>query len=178
VIKKGSIVRRVSGASLRERLAFYSIPEPNSGCQLWLGSVDRKGYGQLRFGGRLQAAHRLAWEIANGPIPAGQGVLHRCDNPACVNLAHLRTGTPKENTADMMQKGRHDIGGLALGRDPPPGGWPTRARGERMHFAKLTEADVRAIRSDARGCHKLAKQYGVGPSTIKSVRARRTWRHV
>jgi hypothetical protein len=176
VIKKGSIVRRVSGANLEERLAFYSMPEPNSGCLLWLGSVDRKGYGQLRFGGSLQPAHRLSLSVALGrPLPRGQLACHTCDVRSCINPDHLFLGTCKDNTADMMRKGRHDLGGLALGWGRV---WPNRVRGERVHSAKLTEADVRAIRA-AVGTHRnVASDFGISVGCAKAIRHRRAWKHV
>jgi hypothetical protein len=91
------------------------LPEPNSGCWLWTGRYGNQGYGTYgggRRGERVQA-HRLVWEVTNGPIPTGLFVLHRCDVRGCVNPAHLFLGTAKDNTRDMMAKGRaHFVGGL------------------------------------------------------------------
>lgn len=81
------------------------IPEPNSGCWLWT-SVYKNDYGAF---GRL-AAHRLSYELHNGPIPKGLIVRHKCDTPACVNPAHLVVGTFKDNTADMVTRGRDGFG--------------------------------------------------------------------
>jgi hypothetical protein len=84
------------------------VPVRGDGCWEWSGSVTEKGYGQFGDGRRPNnvRAHRFSWELANGPIPDGRIVLHSCDNPPCVNPAHLRLGSDAENTADMIAKGR------------------------------------------------------------------------
>lgn len=82
------------------------VPEPNSGCWLWVASLNVHGYGRFWEKGRHVMAHRLMWEIHRGPIPKGLVVLHRCDTPPCVNLEHLTLGTQTENVRDMFAKGR------------------------------------------------------------------------
>jgi hypothetical protein len=77
------------------------------GCWPWLGSRSKLNYGMLFLDGRLMRVHRIGYEIANGPIPAGMHCCHRCDNPPCVNPAHLFLGSRKDNMADMARKGRH-----------------------------------------------------------------------
>lgn len=93
--------------SLEDRLMEKVIPEPNSGCHLWLGAV-RSGYGVIGsgVGKKVALAHRVSWGLANGPIPAGLCVLHRCDVPSCVNPDHLFLGTIKDNSLDMVAKRR------------------------------------------------------------------------
>ena len=94
-------------ASLRERLDCFSIPEPNSGCVLWMGATaGDMGYGKVSWRGKQEPAHRMAWVDARGPIPAGLFVLHKCDVPSCINVNHLRLGTHAENMADKKNKGR------------------------------------------------------------------------
>ncbi len=87
---------------------FFNLTFFTGECWFWMGSVNKKGYGQIsttrKFGPVL--AHRLSWELHYGPIHEDLRVLHKCDNPKCVNPEHLFLGTPKRNTDDMMEKKR------------------------------------------------------------------------
>lgn len=75
-------------------------------CLVFSGSCDRKGYGRIRIDGRIRPAHRVAYEHAHGPIPAGLVVMHSCDNPPCCRIDHLSIGTVADNNADRDAKGR------------------------------------------------------------------------
>jgi hypothetical protein len=99
--------------ALERRLKAGLVVDPDTGCHVWTGGRASKGYGQLRIG-----VHRLAWELANGPIPEGMQVLHRCDNPRCCNPDHLMLGTQAENMADMRRKGRGRNGYTAEPKAP------------------------------------------------------------
>lgn len=79
------------------------VPEPNTGCWLWCGYLDKVGYARTARG----RAHRVFYRHHKGDIPDGMSVLHRCDTPACVNPDHLFLGDTVTNVRDMMTKGRH-----------------------------------------------------------------------
>lgn len=155
--------------SLRERFEARVEPEPNSGCWLWTAATEAFGYGVIGRGGRGQGnalAHRASWELHRGPIPEGTCVLHRCDNPPCVNPDHLFLGTREDNNKDMMTKGRHGVTSQ------------TQPHGEQHPNAKLTDDIVRAVRQSGASSRVLAQRFGVERSAIKAVRSHRTWRHV
>lgn len=85
---------------------FSQIAPAHGGCYEWCGGKHRDGYGIFGVGERRFLTHRIAWAIANGDIPAGMLVLHRCDNPPCINPEHLFLGTDADNARDKMLKGR------------------------------------------------------------------------
>lgn len=94
------------------------MPEPNTGCHLWMGPLCRLGYGRIRPQGvgpnpSPVLVHRVAWERVHGPIPSGVVVCHRCDVPSCVNPDHLFLGSQKDNLRDMFAKGRARPRGVA-----------------------------------------------------------------
>lgn len=142
------------GFTLAQKLAHYSIPEPNSGCLLWLGGTRRDGYGILDWNGKKTGTHRLAWENRYGPIPPKMVVCHKCDVPACINTDHLFLGTQAENIADRDAKGR--------GRQPA---------GEAHGRTRLSTAAVESIRASRLSSTALAKIHGVSDRHIRSIRS-------
>lgn len=110
------------GKSLIDRFKEKYIPEPNSGCWIWIASTSNSGYGKFRINDNIphSSAHRASWIIHNGPIKKGLNVCHKCDVKLCVNPKHLFLGTTKENVHDMLNKGRHfykDIKQCKYGHD-------------------------------------------------------------
>lgn len=90
---------------LPERFAINVIPEPMSGCHLWIGAIHGQGYGLIRMGGKTHRAHRIAWILRHGHIPEGKMVLHGCDNPPCVNINHLHLGDAFDNQREAVARG-------------------------------------------------------------------------
>jgi hypothetical protein len=93
-------------ANIEAYLERKTVPEPNTGCLLWVAGADKDGYGKLIYEKRHRRAHCVAFEVANGSIPAGGIVQHKCDTPACCNPNHLVLGTPLTNMQDKVIKGR------------------------------------------------------------------------
>lgn len=155
--------------------SFWLKLDRTGECWLWTGGVYKSGYGSTAFAGltgrRKWAAHRLAWTLANGPIPNGLCVLHKCDANypmgsrdyrRCCNPAHLWLGTRPENQADMAAKGR-------------------QARGERHGVTTLTTEQVvemRRLHAAGVSTAMLGRQFHTSQATASRIVSRRTWRHV
>lgn len=90
----------------RYRTPFWAQVHFGPTCHEWMGHRHRKGHGMRYHDGKMRYAHRVAWELAHGPIPPGMCVCHRCDNPRCVRVEHLFLGTVADNNRDMFSKGR------------------------------------------------------------------------
>jgi hypothetical protein len=152
--------------SLAQKLEAMSMPEPNSGCLLWLGAVTTKGYGTLSFEGVPYYAHHAAWCVAKGDVDEDEDVdaqwyLHKCDVRSCVNSAHIYRGDVQANTNDRMRRNRH-----------------RSAVGERNGLSKLNEDQVTAIGRDRRSHRAIGREYGVSHNTIGYIKRGSTWRHV
>lgn len=135
-------------ANVARRMERFTIPEAITGCWLcWAAPSTGMGYARFSLNNRTVTGHRVAWEMAHGPIPAGMSVLHRCDTPACVNPDHLFLGTYKDNFNDMRAKGRAVF-----------------VRGLKNGKCRLSPEQVKAIRADGRSSYKIAAEYGIDPS--------------
>lgn len=166
-----------------EEALFWSHVDKSGECWVWTANRAR-GYGRVKVRRLSVSAHRLAWVLAFGPIPDGLLVLHRCDNPPCVNPDHLWLGTHGDNQRDKWAKGR----GLtpeqfAAIRHPKGDDHPRRRHPELwpMHsHPKLTEDQVRSIRDEyaAGGVTQqaLADRYRVRQTLISRIVLRQIWR--
>jgi DNA modification methylase len=147
---------------------FWSKADKSGGCWTWTASRDIQGYGRFALNAKKRNvyAHRLAWELANGPIPDGMHVLHYCDNPPCVRPAHLFIGSHADNMRDMAAKGRGSSNGQV---------------GEARYNAKLTDdivREARELREQGWRYVDLAARYGVGASSISAAVRGVKWSHV
>lgn len=161
---------------------FWEKVDKQSGdsCWLWRAFRNPLGYGMFGVKRDVRLAHRIMYELVYGAIPDGMCVLHRCDNPSCVNPSHLYLGSRFDNNRDKMSRGRayRPTGDKNPSRSHPE----TQVRGEASPNAKLTSASVKQIRTMyATGRYRLkdiAAQFGVSFSAIDRVVRRQTWKHV
>ena len=92
--------------TLEDILLSNSELVTESGCRIWIGKTIKNGYGRLYHEGQRYLTHRIAWQLAHGPIPKRICICHTCDVPACINVEHLFPGSHKDNTRDAIRKGR------------------------------------------------------------------------
>lgn len=133
------------------------------GCWIWTGTRNRWGYGGVSVKGRMWLAHRASYTLFAEPIPDGLQVCHRCDNPPCINPKHLFLGTPRDNVADMISKGR----AVKLAQ-----------RGELNRNAKLTAENVAMVRkrlAAGETQQSIADSLGVSRSAVKDINTGRKW---
>jgi hypothetical protein len=142
-------------------------PEPNTGCWLWTGGVDKDGYGKFQLfilPERKQVhmrAHRFSYALEHGVLPS-QMLLHSCDTPACCNPYHTREGTQAENIAEKVARGRH-------------------ARGSRVGTSSITdEAAARVVELLRSGKRPVAviRETGVSRSIVHGIASGRSWKHL
>ena len=144
-----------------ERDFWSATSKRRNGCLEFIGATTR-GYGVFRLRGKTWKAHRLAWTLVRGDIPDGIFVCHHCDNRRCVNPVHLFLGTPADNAADMVKKGRSK--GCAKGSQ--------RWLGESNGRCKLTDTQVVEIRASIETHKGIARRLGVSDRQIRRIRRR------
>jgi len=152
----------LAAAKAESRLLEKVMADPNSGCWLWTGGLDKAGYGKFYYipaeERPIWLAHRAAYRIFVGSIPTGLDIIHSCDVRCCVNPYHLRPGTSRDNMNDMVAKGR--------------GPNFRRANNPR---AKLSEAEVKYIRGSTLPQKILGAVFGVGQTQISKIKVGRAW---
>ena len=159
-------------------------------CWLWTGPVNRpNGYGWIYLEGKDWLTHRAAYNFLVGKIPPGKCVLHNCDVKNCVRPSHLYIGTKRDNARDAVARGGMARGALVRMSKALPGfrffirDWSRKhgyCKGEKQGSSKLTEQQVRKIRSlyPTKDTYELAKEFGVHASNISKIIKRESWKHV
>lgn len=146
------------GRSLAERFWAQTEKRGRKVCWEWRGAVTPTGYGKLqgRRPGSIVYAHRVCWSLHHRSISSGVSVLHRCDNPRCVNPAHLFIGSHKDNMRDMSRKGR--------------------CSNQRLNPFAVRSA--RKLRARGARVAEIAVRLGVHSTTIQRALSGRTWKHI
>jgi len=150
-----------------ERFFIKTKLKDHTNCIEWQAGCNADGYGVIYNPHiqRVQLAHRVAFELAEGAIPKGSLVCHNCDNPKCVNYQHMRLGTNADNTLDKVKRGRQSC-----------------LKGKSNGNSKLTEAKVVKIRSlyasDKFTQKELAEKFKVTQTAIGSIVTRKKWSHI
>jgi hypothetical protein len=148
---------------ISEHMKNYNISL--NGCWIFCGNKDKDGYGIFTHGrGKQLRAHRASYEFHKKQDATGKLVCHSCDNPSCINPDHLFLGSPKDNTQDMIKKGRK-----------------ASCQGSEHPFAKLNEVDILFIkqeRSFGKKLKDIANDYGITFQTVSDICRGKTWKHM
>lgn len=154
---RGCYYKRINDKAKKNfKHRFMSKVKKTESCWIWTACRNYAGYGLINIKKRSSLANRVSYTIFNGKIPDGLHILHRCDNPPCVNPKHLYAGTPTDNARDKSERGRCN----------PP---------KKLTWDKVRE--IRAAYDGKRGFQKMmGKRFGVTPSAIRSILINRNWR--
>lgn len=145
-----------SHRSIIDRIESNYLPEPNSGCWLWTGYVANDGYGQIKINGERWKAHIMSFNIFRGGLSGGKMILHTCDIRCCINPDHLYEGDVRDNSRDMVNRGRS----LA---------------GEKHHRAKLQNHHIPLIRSAKGKYSEIGKLFGISRTVVGKIKTRKAW---
>ena len=140
---------------------FWSKVDKSGDCWEWKAYRDKDGYGNISIDNKTIRAHRVSWELENGKINGELQCLHKCDNPPCVNPAHLFLGTNQDNVTDKVNKGRNP-------------------QGSQSKLSKLTDADVDEIREhgDYFTRQEIANYYGIQKAAVQKILYYKRWNHI
>lgn len=154
-----SILKKIRSGTDKERFnSSYEIVT-ESGCWIWMRSIDKDGYGIHYFNNKKESAHRKSYKLFKNEIPEKMLICHRCDNPSCVNPSHLFIGTAKDNAQDALKKKRNFIG-------------------SKNSRAILNEKNVIEIRNSNLSIRQLSEKYCVSVNVIKYARKKSSWAHL
>lgn len=165
--------------TVHQRLFEKTVVNELNGCVEWIAASVPFGYGLIAYQGKQQYAHRVSWQLKHGDIPHGMFVLHRCDNPRCVNADHLFLGTLSDNTKDMIRKNRQRLNPAHGERN-----WMKKngykLSGENNGYSKLKFSDVSEIRrlgKTNKTQKDIAEIFSVSRSTVGRILRGESWLH-
>ncbi len=138
----------------KQRFLIKTRTNMQTGCIEWIGAKKPNGYGNFFMGGKTYIAHRAIWVLRNGAIPNGMNVLHKCDNPSCVNIDHLFIGSPLDNHDDMYKKKRDN-------------------KAKKLVLDDIE--DITKLRAEGKTLKEIGNKYGVSESNIHYVLSGKTW---
>jgi hypothetical protein len=144
---------------LSEKIEKHITRIPESGCWIWMSTIENSGYGRVCDGKKPFYAHRVAYEQKYGSIPNGKMALHHCDIRCCVNPDHLFIGSQKDNMIDKMLKNR-------------------QAKGEKHGNSRLTESQALEAKFSSEKPEVLAKKFGYSASGIRQIKAGTAWKYL
>jgi hypothetical protein len=168
-------LKRLSGCKPKPAIYRFGMSyevDMETLCWNWIGTLNRgskRQYGTIKVDGKSVGAHRFSWEFYNNQkIPDGMFVMHKCDNPKCVNPMHLKIGTHQDNMDDKVSKNRQAKGDSFLKRIP--------AKGSKNGLSKLNELQAMEIFKDNRPQRVIAQQYGISQTVVHNIKSIKTWK--
>ncbi len=141
------------------KYARFTERVPFCGCHIWMGEVDKNGYGKTRSNGKRVMAHRESYKHFVGQIVDGNVIMHSCDTPSCVNPNHLSQGTHQDNSDDMVAKKRNAVG-------------------VRSNVATINDATAINIFNFSGKQSDIAKKFDVSQSTVSMIKRKLYWKHI
>lgn len=170
-------LKHLSGRNPKPAFYRFSMSykvNPETMCWDWIGSLNRgskRQYGTIKVDKKSVSAHRFSWEVYNQKeVPLSMFVMHKCDNPKCVNPMHLMIGSHSDNMIDMVQKNRQAKGVKFSNRKS--------AKGSKNGLAKLTEKQALEIFQDARSQRAIAQEYGISQPCVNNIKLKKTWKEI
>ena len=168
-------LRKLGGCKPKPAIYRFNnsfVKDEKTGCWNWIGksrSGSSRLYGRITVDNKIMPAHRYSWELHNDKkIPAGMLVMHKCDNPECVNPDHLTIGTTQDNSDDKVRKNRQAKGESFSKRKP--------ASGSKNGLAKLTEIEAKEIFNSKSPQREIASRYGVSQTVVHNIKSIKTWK--
>jgi len=160
---------RINSGRKTKKIEYYT---DKKGCHICTSHCTVRGYPQICVNGKRMYLHRFIYEQSFGKIPKGLEVMHKCDNPTCINIEHLTLGTHQDNMDDKVIKNRQAKGdSLTKNRNH------FKPKGIKNPACKLKEDDVLNIRIDTSSQIEIAKKYNISQSQVSAIKTNKSWKN-